>query len=102
MKMKFFISGISREDAITKVGISLAEISGIEYSIIQCEEYWKIESVYTVLIRIDNKQDIRTLLDNYSDNWLTFGSPIEEYLASDHNGKASFLLEGFLMIQLFL
>ncbi|MBO4562977.1 MAG: hypothetical protein J5772_05135 [Clostridia bacterium] len=100
--MKFFISGISREDAITKVNISLAEIIGIEYSIIQCEEYWKIESVYTVLVRIDNKQDIRSLLDNYSNHWLSFGNPIEEYLASDHDELASFLREGFLMIQLFL
>ena len=101
--MKFFVSSSSIENAKSKVTESLSGICGISYTYINVEKYWKIENVYIAEIDIAslfNKIDV--LLDNYSDNWLTFGNPVDEYLASDHNAKARYMRKDFLMVQLFL
>ncbi len=104
MKMKFFVSGISEPDAVRKTRGSLSEIIDEKYfRVVESEKYWKIEDVYIVLIEIsDMNSDIEKLLNHYSDSWLSFGDPVKEFLASDHNKECHFMRGDFIMIQLFL
>ena len=104
MKMKFFVSGISESDAVRKVRDSLSEIiDDKNYIVVKSEKYWKIEDVYIVLTAISDMNDsIERLLNHYSDNWVNFGNPVEEFLASDHNKDCHFMRKDFIMVQLFL
>ena len=103
MRMRFFVFGSSIEDAKNKVTASLAEIRGLSYEFVNLEKYWKEEGVHIVDILIDNGfDDINAILDNYSDNWLSFGDPVDEYLASDHDPKVGRMRTDFRLVQLFL
>ncbi len=103
MRMRFFVSSSSIEDAKNRVTSSLADIRGLRYVLVHLEKYWKEENVHIVDITITNGfNDINALLDNYSDYWQSFGDPVNEYTASDHNPKAGYMREGFLLVQLFL
>ena len=102
--MKFFVSGFSESDAVRKVRDSLSEIiDDKNYIVVESEKYWKIEDIYIVLTAISDMNDsIERLLHHYADNWLSFGDPVEEFLASDHNKDCHFMREDFIMVQLFL
>ena len=103
MRMRFFVSSSSIEDAKNKITASLSDNNCLKYRFIHSEKYWKEENVYVVDIIIDNSfNDINSLLNNYSDDWLSFGDPVDEYLASNYNPKAKYMKEGFLLVQLFL
>lgn len=69
MRMRFFVSSSSIEDAKSKITASLSEINCMKYRFTHSEKYWKEESVHIVDVIIDNSfNDINSLLNNYSDD----------------------------------
>lgn len=103
MRMRFFVSSGSDEDAKNKVMASLADIHGLCCESVHSEKYWKEEGVHIVDITINKDyNDINAILNNYSDDWLSFGDPVDEYLASVNDPKTGYMREGFLLVQLFL
>lgn len=79
------------------------EISKSE--IIKNEPYWKIENIFVVEAKIGfltqlDTASFKIFLDNISDNWLFWGKPIEEALASAE--KCNYIKDGINMINIFI
>lgn len=58
MRMRFFVSSSSIEDAKNRVTSSLADIRGLRYVLVHLEKYWKEENVHIVDITITKRTEI--------------------------------------------
>ena len=70
------------------------------------ENYWKIEGVFVYGAKLNvclSIQEIRAILENICDKWLNFGSPVQEFLASDTiEGGCTFFDNRIKMIIVYL
>lgn len=73
------------------------------YIIHEMKPYWKIAGIYDVDLTLNLKRKLeqneleKTLL-NISDDWLKFGNPPTEYLASDTSENSNYIFDGLKMI----
>lgn len=107
MLFRYFVE--ASEEIIAKDFVEKS-LQLIEENIIRKEyqkivPYWKMEEIYLVevLIEMNNKDDkLLFLLDSIADNWIKFGNPIEELVASQENPDCQFMRKEFAMVNIFL
>ncbi len=105
MRVKYFVEAREKEDAIRLVYDSLQDMKDIilNQERINVALYWKMEHTYIVECKIDLYKDaLQSFLDIYSDAWIEFGCPVEEYLASCSNVECKYMKEKFKLINVFL
>ena len=80
-------------------------ISAVEYTL--SEPYRKMDGVYKVELTVSFVQDLsdsqfKVFLDDVSDKWTTFGTPVNEYLASDTTEGCEYIRDGISLINIFM
>ncbi|WP_176009274.1 hypothetical protein [Paenalkalicoccus suaedae] len=71
------------------------------------EAYWKIENAYVVEIDLSlldgtSEVELNKVLMSISDRWLKFGSPTNEFLASETTEGCKYILNGLIMVNIHL
>ena len=80
-------------------------IDKIEYD--SCEPYWKINGIYKVEIKVLLKESLtdgqfQFFINDISDKWLLFGSPTDEFLASETTEGCNYIKSGVSLINIFI
>ena len=105
MFIRYFVASDSQNDAVSLIN---NDYKKIDYYISKKEikkvlPYWKIDNVYIVEVIIDLQTDmLKSFMDYYSDKWLEYGCPVDEYVASKNIQECTFIRTGYEMINIFL
>lgn len=105
MFIKFFVEAKENAEALELVSDSLKEMGENinKQEVISVNSYWKMEDTYIVEMVIELKEDaLCSFLDLYSDEWLEFGKPVDELLASENNQGCMYMRSGFMIVNIFL
>lgn len=109
MLIRIFTYASSESDSKQIVDNTLRRLNDsidtVEY--ISCKPYWKINGIYENEVRIVFKNDLtdvqlNTWLNDISDKWLYWGSPVTEMLASETTNDCHYIIDGVTMINVLL
>lgn len=107
MFIRIFIYSTSSDESIS-IFNQLIEIIKDEinsFLITLNEPYWKIEGIYVLEAEITLKSQLNSeinkkFLDNISDNWIKFGNPVTEVLASKTSENCKYMHEKINLINI--
>jgi hypothetical protein len=107
MFIRIFADTRSRNEAIKifNNAILCGSLVITSQEIIKIEPYWKIKDIFVVEAKINfieeiDSNNLKIFLDNIADDWLLWGDPIEEALATCQ--KSTYIKEGINMINVFI
>lgn len=105
--VRMFVYSNNEKDAINISNNFLSIFNSITRSVSDqsFEPYWKFEDMYVVEISIQllvdkNSKAFNNKLSFVAENWITFGDPVIELLASDTDENCKIKIHGVKMLNI--
>ena len=106
MLIRFFVEAKEKKEALKLVEGNLAffeKTLKIE-RINEVSQYWKIKNTFLVEMLVTPQRNVfqlKCFLEFFSDSWLEFGYPVDEFLASKNNNNCTYMKDKFVLIDIF-